>query len=141
MEVKRQFGLKLDPGTLRVLRNTYPKGAKVEAIRVKDIACGTRGIVVELQDTGDLSVVWNNGERSLVEFGSESVRNVIDERCMLYRKMTTEGCEGMICSECGWNAEVARKRIEKIRNGGMVKDENGILRLVIKRDPVRVFDV
>ena len=64
MEIKRKYGMKLDAGTLRVLRNTYPKGSKVEAIKVKDVASGMHGVVVELLDSGDLSVLWSNGERS-----------------------------------------------------------------------------
>lgn len=135
MEIKRTLGTRIDAGTLRILRNTYPVGEKVEAIKVKGIKKGMLGNVIEILETGNISVLWSNGERTLVEFGNESIKACIEGHCLLKKKMTADGCDGVRCSACGWNADVANRRIERIRSGGMKKDRLGRMHLVIKNKP------
>jgi len=132
MEIKRTVSTRIDAGTLRILKDTYPEGSRVEAIRVRDVKIGMRGIVVEVKDNGDIAVVWNDGESSLVEFGNDSIKTLIEGNCLLKRSMVTGGCEGTKCKDCGWNDAVAKRRIQKICNGGMKKDARGLERLVVQ---------
>lgn len=135
MEIKRKLGTRIDAGTLRILRNTYPVGVKVEAIKVKGIKKGMLGNVAEILENGNISVLWSNGDKTLVEFGNESIKACIEGQCLLKKKMTAEGCDGVRCSACGWNVDVANRRIARIRSGGMVRDGLGRKHLVIKNNP------
>lgn len=50
--------------TLSRLRNEYPKGARVELLRMKDEQAppiGTRGTVIGVDDIGSIMVNWDNG--------------------------------------------------------------------------------
>jgi len=127
----KRSGVKVDINTLRLLRNTYPDGSMIEAIRVRNIPIGTRGIVVEVMDNGNIAVVWKNGETSVIEFGNDSVKTITEGECMLGRSMTLGGCDGDSCLKCGWNNAVAKKRMERINNGGLTTGPNGTKRLVL----------
>lgn len=122
----------LDLGTLSMLRKKYYPGVKVEAIKVRNVPTGSRGVVREVFDSGEISVLWANGEVYDVEFGNDSVKIVLDGSCMLNRNMTGGGCGETSCRTCGWNDVVHNARLMRIRNGEMEKRPNGTRGLVIR---------
>jgi hypothetical protein len=66
---------------LKVLRNQYPDGTRVELLQMDDIQApppGTMGTVYGIDDTGSLLVRWDNGSGLSVIFGEDLVRKVGD---------------------------------------------------------------
>lgn len=116
-----------DAKTLSMLREAYAQGTKVEAVKVRNIVSGMLGVVREVKENGEISVLWNTGEIGDVEYGLDSVRIVNASKCMVRRKPDDQVCSGDKCSECGWNEEIHSERIKRIRNGEMVtrKTETG----------------
>lgn len=116
-----------DSTTISMLRDAYRPGTKVEAVKVKNIAAGTIGVVKGVKASGGIEVLWNTGEIGEVEFGLDSIKIVNGGKCMVKRKPDDQACVGDRCSECGWNEEVHKERIKRIRNGEMVtrKTEKG----------------
>ena len=133
MDGRRVFGKgELDAGTIRMLNDAYPVGTKVEAIKVNYVPKGMQGFVREVRTNGDISVIWNNGDITSVEFGVDSIRVIKEGQCTLGYSMEKGGCGVEKCVDCGWNDSVARARIRKIRNGGLKKQRNGCWALEVK---------
>ena len=114
-----------------MLRKMYPQGTLVEAIKVNYIPKGMRGVVREVKNNGDISVIWENEDITSVEFGNESIRSVVDGMCLLNMKMGS--CGAAACKECGWNEVVHKERVFRIRHGGMKKNKEGIRTLHVKK--------
>ena len=60
----------------------YPKGARVELVRMDDPQAppvGTKGTVLGVDDVGSILVAWDNGSGLNVAFGEDICRLV--ERC------------------------------------------------------------
>ena len=60
--------------TLTLLRSRYPKGARVELIRMDDAQAppiGTKGTVLGVDDMGSILVAWDNGSGLNVAFGED----------------------------------------------------------------------
>ena len=60
--------------TLTLLRSRYPKGARVELIRMDDPQAppiGTKGTVLGVDDMGSILVAWDNGSGLNVAFGED----------------------------------------------------------------------
>lgn len=110
-----------DAQTLAMLRDAYKQGTKVEAVKVRDVATGVVGVVREVKADGSISILWNTGEIGEAEYGLDSVRIVNTSKCMVKRKPDDQACSGDKCSECGWNEEVHKERLKRIRDGEMIK--------------------
>lgn len=60
---------------LEELRNTYPKGTRVELIRMDDpytkLKTGDRGTVIAVDDTGTVFVSWDCGSSIGLVYGED----------------------------------------------------------------------
>ena len=65
--------------TVERVRKEYPKGTRVELIRMEDLQAppeGTLGTVLGVDDTGSLLMRWDNGSGLNVVYGEDLVRKV-----------------------------------------------------------------
>ena len=122
----------LDSSTLTMLKKLYVQGQRVEAITVNYIPKGMRGVVREVRNNGDVSVIWNNGDITSVVFGVDCIRAITDGQCMLGYSMFSGKCGSVYCRECGWNDIVHQKRVREIQNGGLKKMPNGVQTYIVK---------
>ena len=61
------------------LRNDFPKGCRVELIRMDDTQAppiGTLGTVFGVDDLGTIHVHWDNGSSLGVAFGADECRRI-----------------------------------------------------------------
>ena len=61
------------------IRGDYPKGTRVELIRMDDLQAppiGTLGTVIGVDDTGSLLMRWDNGSGLNVVYGEDLVRKL-----------------------------------------------------------------
>lgn len=69
--------------TLARLRAGYPRGARVELVRMDDdprpIPVGTKGTVQGVDDTGSIMVAWDNGRGLHVLYGKDECRVIREE--------------------------------------------------------------
>ena len=119
--------------SLSRLRQEYKIGKVVRAVKVFGIEEGVQGIVKKVRSNGSITVQWNLGYETDVIWGQESIAVVTDGTCILDYNSTNGGCDGDRCCECGWNVDVAEKRIKCIKNGGMVVNKNGIMSLKVRK--------
>lgn len=62
--------------TVERVRRQYPKGTRVELVRMDDRQAppvGTKGTVLGVDDTGSLLMRWDNGSGLNVVYGEESL--------------------------------------------------------------------
>lgn len=67
---------------LDVLRQRYPKGARVELLQMDDPQAppiGTKGTVLGVDDIGSIMVRWDTGSGLSVVFGEDSCRVIKEE--------------------------------------------------------------
>ena len=82
--------------TLKLLRSRYPKGARVELVRMDDPQAppvGTKGTVLGVDDVGSILVAWDNGkrpERGLRRGCLPQGRGI--RRCKIHSFQTTRSC-------------------------------------------------
>ena len=65
--------------TVDRVRRDYPKGTRVELLRMDDVQAppiGTLGTVLGVDDTGSLLMCWDNGSGLNVVYGEDLVRKV-----------------------------------------------------------------
>lgn len=65
--------------TVDQVRRQYPKGARVELVRMDDRQAppiGTKGTVLGVDDTGSLLMRWDNGSGLNVVYGEDVVRKI-----------------------------------------------------------------
>ena len=65
--------------TVEHIRKEYPRGTRVELLRMDDIQAppiGTLGTVLGVDDTGSLLTRWDNGSGLNVVYGEDLVRKV-----------------------------------------------------------------
>ena len=74
---------KIEKGTIRatvgMLRINYPKGTRVELMKMDDIQAppiGTQGTVTEVDDIGTIMVDWDNGSKLGVVLGEDICRKI-----------------------------------------------------------------
>ena len=74
---------KIEKGTIRstvgMLRINYPKGTRVELIKMDDVQAppiGTQGTVTEVDDIGTIMVDWDNGSKLGVVLGEDICRKI-----------------------------------------------------------------
>ena len=117
----------------KMLKREYKAGKRVKAIQVDNIKPGTLGTVKAVRSNGSIIVLWDIGYETNVIYGEESLGSVVEGTCLLGYVPDGEECGGGFCSTCGWNSEIAAKRLKKVHGGGMVKDKAGVRKLKIKR--------
>ena len=69
----------LNKHALEDLRKSYPKGARVELLKMNDPQAppvGTKGTVIDVDDIGSLLVHWDNGSGLNVVYGEDLVRRI-----------------------------------------------------------------
>ena len=65
--------------TLKMLREEYPEGTRVELVEMDDPQAppvGTKGTVFLVDDIGSLQVHWDNGSTLAVLYGTDRVRKL-----------------------------------------------------------------
>ena len=65
--------------TVERVRRQYPKGTRVELMRMDDRQAppiGTKGTVLGVDDTGSLLMRWDNGSGLNVVYGEDVVRKI-----------------------------------------------------------------
>ena len=65
--------------TVDRVRKEYPRGTRVELVRMDDRQApppGTQGTVLGVDDTGSLLMRWDNGSGLNVVYGEDIVRKV-----------------------------------------------------------------
>ncbi|MDP4117595.1 MAG: DUF4314 domain-containing protein [Bacillota bacterium] len=66
---------------VEMVRRQYPKGCRVELIRMDDVQAppiGTKGTVIGVDDTASIMVKWDNGCGLNVVYGEDSCRRIED---------------------------------------------------------------
>ncbi|MGI6121773.1 MAG: DUF4314 domain-containing protein [Saccharofermentanales bacterium] len=64
---------------LEALRKSYPRGARVELLKMDDPQAppvGTKGTVIAVDDIGSILVRWDNGSGLNVVYGEDSARRI-----------------------------------------------------------------
>ena len=65
--------------TLKMLREEYPEGTRVELLEMDDPQAppvGTQGTVFLVDDIGSLQVHWDNGSTLAVLYGTDRVKKL-----------------------------------------------------------------
>ena len=65
--------------TIESLRSKYPKGCKVELVRMDDVhapPAGTHGTVMFVDDIGTIHVAWETGSSLGVAYGVDQCRRI-----------------------------------------------------------------
>lgn len=64
---------------VEMVRRQYPKGCRVELVRMDDVQAppvGTKGTVIDVDDTASVMVKWDNGCGLNVVYGEDSCRRI-----------------------------------------------------------------
>lgn len=64
---------------VEMVRRQYPKGCRVELVRMDDVQAppaGTKGTVIGVDDTASIMVKWDNGSGLNVVYGEDSCRRI-----------------------------------------------------------------
>ena len=67
---------------LKILRERFPEGARVELCEMRDEQAppvGTRGTVTYVDDAGSIGVNWDNGSTLSVAYGADRCRPLVPE--------------------------------------------------------------
>lgn len=113
----------------------YGAGTRVEAVNVAGIRESSRGNVIKVLKSGDIRVNFDKYGEITVKYPEELVRVIHNGvGCNLGmkkgKKRYVECNED--CMTCGWNPAVEKQRKKAIDNGDMI-DDNGVKRLVVKK--------
>jgi len=69
----------MNSNLLSKLRKEYPKGTRIELVRMDDPQAppiGTKGAVVWVDDIGSILVDWDNGSGLNVVYGEDACRKI-----------------------------------------------------------------
>ena len=72
----------LRPETIKRLRDGFPRGCRVELVRMDDPQAppiGTLGTVIGVDDVGTIHVNWDSGSRLGVAYGEDVCRRVSND--------------------------------------------------------------
>ena len=64
---------------LKRLRETYPKGSRVELLEMRDDQAppvGTKGTVRYVDDAGGIGIAWDNGSSLSAIYGVDRIRKI-----------------------------------------------------------------
>ena len=74
------MGIYIKKEQLEALREKYPKGCRVELVKMDDpyreMPPGLLGVVTGVDDSGSIHVNWQNGSSLAVVFGEDEVRKI-----------------------------------------------------------------
>ncbi|EOS73100.1 hypothetical protein C819_03824 [Lachnospiraceae bacterium 10-1] len=74
------MGIYIKKEELEALRERYPKGCRVELIKMDDpyreMPPGLKGVVTGIDDSGSIHVQWQNGSSLAVIFGEDECRKI-----------------------------------------------------------------
>lgn len=77
------MGIYIRKEELDALRERYPKGCRVELVKMddpyRDMPPGLKGVVTGVDDSGSVHVNWQNGSSLAVVYGEDECRKVADE--------------------------------------------------------------
>ena len=79
----------ISEAVLQILRERYPKGTRVELVRMDDFQAppiGTKGTVRGVDDTASIMVSWDNGSRLNVVYGEDACRKLDSVKVICYGK-------------------------------------------------------
>ena len=65
------------------LRTTYPKGTRIELLKMDDFQApplGTKGTVVGVDDIGSILVHWDNGSSLNLIYGEDLFRVITEDK-------------------------------------------------------------
>ncbi len=68
--------------TIEYLKASFPRGCRVELLRMDDPQAppiGTRGTVIGVDDIGTIHVNWDTGSSLGVAYGEDDCRRISDE--------------------------------------------------------------
>lgn len=65
--------------TLCALRERFPRGTRVELVKMDAPPVGTKGTVLGVDDIGSAMVAWDNGSRLSVVYGEDFCRVISNE--------------------------------------------------------------
>ena len=68
--------------TIEYLKSSFPRGCRVELLRMDDPQAppiGTRGTVIGVDDIGTIHVNWDTGSSLGVAYGEDDCRRISDE--------------------------------------------------------------
>lgn len=68
---------------LAELRITYPKGTRIELLKMDDFQApplGTKGTVVGVDDIGSILVHWDNGSSLNLTYGEDLFRVITEDK-------------------------------------------------------------
>lgn len=72
----------LNNNTIQELRNLYPKGTRIELIKMDDVQAppkGTKGTVLGIDDIGSILVRWDNESSLNLIYGEDLFRVMTDD--------------------------------------------------------------
>ena len=72
----------MDKKQIERLREQYPKGTRVELIRMEDPQAppvGTKGTVIGVDDIGTIHVKWDTGSMLGIAYGEDQCRVLVGE--------------------------------------------------------------
>ena len=94
---------------LEALRERYPKGCRVELVKMDDpyreMPPGLKGVVTGIDDSGSIHVDWQNGSSLAVIFGEDKCRKIEDgevtvgELLRRYVYLTAQDAEKVLAGE------------------------------------------
>ena len=70
----------ISKAALQNLRERFPKGTRVELVKMEDPqapSAGTKGTVLGVDDIGSIMVAWDNGCGLSVAYGEDRCRKVL----------------------------------------------------------------
>ena len=110
---------------LEALREKYPKGCRVELVKMDDpyreMPPGLRGVVTGIDDSGSIHVDWQNGSSLAVIFGEDHAVKIGDGEVTvgeLLRRYIPSGKEFHFMTPAGY-VDLAAQDAEKILAGEM----------------------
>ena len=110
---------------LEALRKEYPRGCRVELVRMDDpyreMPPGLQGVVTGIDDSGSIHVDWQNGSSLAVIFGEDHAVKIGDGEVTvgeLLRRYIPSGKEFHFMTPAGY-VDLAAQDAEKILAGEM----------------------
>ena len=110
---------------LEALRKEYPRGCRVELVRMDDpyreMPPGMQGVVTGVDDSGSIHVDWQNGSSLAVVFGEDECRKIEDGEVTveeLLRRYVPDRKEFHFMTPAGF-VDLTAQEAEKVLAGEM----------------------
>ena len=119
------MGIYIKKEQLDALRERYPKGCRVELVRMDDpyrkMPPGLKGVVTGVDDSGSIHVNWQNGSSLAVVFGEDECRKIEDGEVTveeLLRRYVPDRKEFHFMTPAGF-VDLTAQEAEKVLAGEM----------------------